>query len=199
MKKVIVILLVLVLSLSFTSCKADKINTANAAELPKSGQSEEASSAPAPVTIPQTPVNDKALELAHQGKVTGLNIAIGATLQETIAQMGEPTALDNYEGASYVSYELVDFILDRVIDDTKAEANVTGVILSGGYELYGVKVGMTPEEIEAVLGTPSSADIDTTSETETFRIDYDCGDYQLSFFANDKGSATVSAYLSKKQ
>jgi hypothetical protein len=196
LKKIIVILLVLVLSFSFVSCKADKTSGNNAAPAVKPAEN---TVTPQPAT-PQAaaPVNE-ALQPAREGKVTGLSIGIGSTLQEAIAQMGEPTALDNFEGTSYVSYELVDLILDKIIDDTKAEASVTGIILSEGYELYGVKVGMTPAQIKEILGTPTNEEMENDSESTTWRMDYDCGDYKLSFYANDKDSATVSAYLSKKQ
>lgn len=193
MKKVIVILLVLALSFSFVSCKAEKASEKNTE--PVSNTTEKVEPAPAPAPAQE---ND-ALKTAREGKVTGLNIGIGSTLQEAIAQMGEPSALDYFEGTSYVSYELVDLILDRIIDDTKTEASITGIILSEGYELYGVKVGMTPEEIKGILGAPTKEELENDPEGSTWRLDYDCGTYLLSFFSADQNSSTLSAYLSIKQ
>lgn len=191
MKKVVVILLVLALSLSFASCKAEK--TIENKTIPAAKTTDSTESAPAAVQ------ENYALKAAREGKVTGLNIGIGSTLQDAVAQLGEPTALDYFEGTSYVSYELVDLILDRIIEDTKAETNITGIILAEGYELYGVKVGMTPSGIKEVLGAPSKEEVETDPEGDMWRLDYDCGGYLLSFFANDKDSPTLSAYLSKKQ
>ncbi|MGB7604654.1 MAG: hypothetical protein WBL93_04170 [Lutisporaceae bacterium] len=192
MKKVIVILLVLALCLSFVSCKAEKVIEDK--NVPASNTTETVENTPAPI-----PQNDDALKLAREGKITGLSIQIGSKLQDAVAQLGEPIGFDNFEGVSYVSYEVIDLMLDKIIEDTKSEANISGIIMSEGYELYGVKVGMSPAQIKVMLGTPTQELLETDAEGDMWKMDYDCGEYLLSFYSADKDTATVSAYLSKKQ
>lgn len=192
MKRIIVILLVLALCLSFVSCKAERVTEDKA--LPASNSNETVENTPTPI-----PTNNDALKLAREGKITGLSINIGSTLQDAIAQLGEPIGFDSFEGTSYVSYEIMDLMLDRIIEDTKSEANISGIIMSEGYELYGVKVGMGTAQIKATLGTPTQELLETSSDGDMWRMDYDCGEYLLSFYSADKDAATVSAYLSKKQ
>lgn len=192
MKKAIVILLVLVLCLSFAACKGEKVAEDKTEPALKITETEE--------NIPEsTTQKSDALKLAYEGKITDLSINIGSKLQDVIAQYGEPIGLDNFEGTSYISYEVVDIILDRIIEDTKSEANVSGIIVSEGYSLYGVKVGMSPETIKLYLGAPSKEVFETDTEGEMWKMEYDCGEYLLSFYSANKDSATVSAYLSKKQ
>lgn len=211
MRKVLVILLVLTLSLSFVSCNKEKKNENDAAPVQQTEQSggnapvqqsqEEPEKTPdaVPVETPAPAQNVEALELARQGKVTGLNVGIGNKLQDAVSELGEPITLDYYEGTSFVSYEVVDLMLDRIIEDTKSEAYISGIIVAEGYSLYGVKVGMSPEAIKLYLGEPATEGQEADGEGELWKMDYDCGDYTLSFFATGEDSATLSAYLSKKE
>lgn len=192
MKKAVIILLILVLCLNFAACKAEKASEDKTEPVSKITETKDNTSKP---TLPQ----NNALQLAYEGKVTGLSIGIGSKLQDAIAQFGEPVALDNFEGTSYISYEVLDIILDRIVEDTKSEAYISGVIVSEGYELYGVKVGMSPAQIKAELGTPTQELLETDDEGEIWKMEYDCGEYLLSFYSDNKEAATVSAYLSKKQ
>ena len=191
MKKFIIITLVLAITIAGSSCKAKAVSGVNnSTDAPKSVQTE----------TQNKPV-EKTLEglrsLAYEGKIDNLQIGVGDRLKEVIAALGEPNELANFEGSSYISYQDISFMLDKIVESTGDEAHVLGIIVSEGYELYGVKIGMTAAEIKNILGAAEQEYKDGEGDEEMWKLEYNNGDYKLTFFFNDKKSPGTSAYLSK--
>ncbi|MDF2531771.1 MAG: hypothetical protein K0Q65_1352 [Clostridia bacterium] len=191
MKKFMIITLVLAMTITAASCKAKAVSGVDTVpETPKPTQTEVQK-------LPEDKVVGDTMKLAYEGKMDHLQIGVNDRLKEVVEALGEPMELAHFEGASYISYANVSFMLDKIVEDTSDEAKVTGVIVSEGYELYGVKVGMKPEEIKNILGAGEQEYKDGESEEEMWKLEYNCGDYKLTFFFNDNNSPSTSAYLSK--
>ncbi len=137
-----------------------------------------------------------ALQPASQGKMTGLQIAIGSTLKEAVDQLGEPIEVQPFEGTSYLSYDDMNIMLDRIVDSTAENAVVSGISVFNNYKLYGVTVGMGMDEIKQILGVPNQEYSDSVEDGGMWKMEYLCGDFQLTFYAENKNSATTAAYLS---
>lgn len=134
---------------------------------------------------------------ASQGKITGLQIGVDSSLKEALGELGEPVELDHFEGTSYLSYENMNIMLDRIIDNTQEEALVSGISVFNDYELYGVKIGMKADEIKSILGVPNQEYADNVEDGGMWKMEYLCGDFQLTFYAENKNSPTTAAYLSR--
>lgn len=188
MKKLIIITLVLttIISSSCTPQATSKLD--NTPNTPKPAQTP---------NMPEKKVVDGPMALAYEGKIDNLQVGVGAKLQETIETMGEPIELAHFEGSSYISYQNISFMLDKIVETTSENAEVLGIIVSEGYELYGVKVGMTPAEIKNILGAAEQEYKDGEGDEEMWKLEYNCGDYNLTFFFQDKAGQSTSAYLSK--
>lgn len=193
MKKFMILTLVLVVAVTASSCKAE---TALGLDI-KLGAPEPAQTATQ--NKPEEKVIQGKLEPVYEGKIDNLEFSIGDSLEKVIAELGEPLELAYFEGSSYIRYENLSFMLDKVIEKTSDEAAVSGIIISEGSELYGVKVGMTPNEIKNILGAASQEYKDGEGDEEMWKLEYQCGDYSLTFFFNDSSSPSTSAYLNKLQ
>lgn len=188
MRKFIIVVLVLI-SITASSCKAKAVVDVDVIpEPPKPVQTEE-----------QNKPKEDGMELAFEGKIDNLQVGVGDTLSEVISELGEPMELAHFEGSSYVSYKNFSFMLGKVIEKTSDEATISGIVISEGYEIYGVKVGMTPNEIKSILGAADQEYKDGEGDEEMWKLEYACGDYSLTFFFNDNSSPSTSAYLSKLQ
>ena len=197
MRRFIIITLVLIVAITTSSCNVKSVFGVDV----KVGT-------PKPVqTEVQNKPEDKQVEkliegkmdLAYEGKIDNLQSGVGDSLEKVIAELGEPLELAYFEGSSYISYENISFMLNKTIDKISDEAAISGIIISEGYELYGVKVGMTPSEIKSILGAANQEYKDGEDGEEMWKIEYKCGDYSLIFFFNDSTSPSTSAYLSKLQ
>jgi hypothetical protein len=189
MKKVITIIVVLTTIIS-TSCSAKVTN--GETEPIKPAQTENK-----PQSKPEEKLINSPLRLAYEGRIDNLQVAVGNKLGDVIAQLGEPDELAHFEGSTYISYQNTSFMLDRIIDNTSDRADVLGIIVSEDYELYGVRVGMTIDEIKKILGAAEQEYKDGEADEEMWKLEYHCGDYKLTFFFDDKSSPSTSAYLSK--
>jgi hypothetical protein len=193
MKRVMIITLILSISITASSCSAKAAaNLEGAKETPKPVQAVEQ-------IKPEESLKKVGIELAYEGKIDSLEFGIGDKLEKAIAEMGEPVELAYFEGSSYISYENLSFMLDKVIEKTSDEAAISGIIISEGYDLYGVKVGMTPNEIKSILGAANQEFKDGEGDEEMWKLEYQYGDYSLTFFFNDSSAPSTSAYLSKLQ
>lgn len=193
MKRFIIITLILIITITASSCKAEtalgvdiKLGTPTPTQAVEQNKPEER-------------LEEPKLELAYEGKIDNLQFGIGDRLEKVITELGEPVELAYFEGASYISYQDLSFMLDKVIEKTSDEAVISGIIISEGYELYGVKVGMTPNEIKSILGAANQEYKDGEGDEEMWKLEYQCGDYSLTFFFNDSNSPSTSAYLNKVQ
>jgi len=191
MKKILIITLVLALTITASSCKAKAVSGVEPVpETPKPPQTETQK-------LPEEKLVDGPKSLAYEGKIDDLQIGVDDRLKDVVAALGEPVELAHFEGSSYISYQNVSFMLDKIVEGTSDEARVSGIIVSEGYELYGIKVGMTPEEIKNILGAAEQEYKDGEGEEEMWKLEYNCGDYKLTFFFDDNNSPSTSAYLSK--
>jgi uncharacterized protein involved in high-affinity Fe2+ transport len=190
MKKNMIIILILITIMS-SSCNA-KATSGIAAETPKPEKT-----ATQPQVNPEEKLIDGPLKLAYEGKIDNLQVGVGNKLKDVIGQLGEPVELANFEGSSYVTYQNISFMLDKIVESTSDSADIMGIIASEGYELYGVKVGMTPDEIKKILGAAEQEYKDGEDEGDMWKLEYTCGEYKLTFFFIDKSSPSTSAYLSK--
>jgi hypothetical protein len=190
MRRLIFITLILIMILA-SSCKAkDVVGVDNTPETPKPVQTEEQNK-------PVKESKEGRMDLAFEGKINNLQVGVGDRLAKVISELGEPMDLAYFEGSSYVSYENVSFMLDKVIEKTSDEATVFGIVVSEGYEIYGTKVGMTPDEIKSILGAADQEYKDGEGDEVMWKMEYSCGDYNLTFFFDDNKSPSTSAYLSK--
>lgn len=191
MKKLIAITMILTITITAAACES-KATSSDKTEVPKPAQIE---------TQTQNKPDEKQIvgpmKLAYEGKIDNLQIGVGDKLQNVISVLGEPSELNHFEGSSYISYQDVSFMLDRIVETTKDEATILGIVVSEGYELYEVKVGMKSDEIKNVLGAAAQEYQEGEEEGDAWKLEYNCGDYLLTFFFNDKDSPSTSAYLSK--
>jgi hypothetical protein len=193
MKRLMLITIIISISITASSCSAKAAaNQDSTLETPKPVQTVEQMK-------PEESLKKVGIELAYEGKIDNLEFGIGDRLEKVIAEMGEPLELANFEGSSYVRYESLSFMLNKVIEKTSDEAAISGIIISEGNDIYGVKVGMTPNEIKSILGAASQEYKDGEGEEEMWKLEYQCGDYSLTFFFNDSSSPSTSAYLSGQQ
>jgi hypothetical protein len=192
MKKLQITILIAAALILAVSCKeADTL----------SPQKSEPDTKPAITQPDKEPVQAKELEVGplkdvSKGKITGLQIGIGSPLQAVIAELGEPAELEHFEGTSYLSYPHMNIMLDRVADSTKEEALVAGISVFDDYSLCGVKIGMTAQEIQRILGAPDQEYLDSEEEG-IWRLEYIRGAFQLTFYAEGQKAATTAAYLSR--
>lgn len=184
MRKFMIIVLVFITVTAASCNEKTVVEVDNTPETPKQVQAEEK-------------LNEGKMELAYEGKIDKLQAGVGDRLAKVIEELGEPLELANFEGSSYISYQNFTFILDKVIEKTSDEAEIFGIVISEGYEIYGVKVGMTPDEIKNILGAANQEYKDGEGDEEMWKLEYPCGNYSLTFFFNDNSSPSTSAYLSK--
>lgn len=192
MRRIIIISLVLVIAITATSCKAKTvIGVDNKPETPKPVQTEQ--------NKPVEKTNEDPMKLAFEGKIDKLQVGVGDRLANAVLELGEPLELAYFEGSSYISYQNLSFMVDKVIEKISDEATISGIVVSGGYEIYGVKIGMTPDAIKSILGAADQEYKDGEGDEQMWKLEYKCGAYNLTFFFNDSSSPSTSAYLSKQK
>jgi hypothetical protein len=195
MKKIIALTLIAAITIAASSCSTK--TTSGIDKSPEATKPTQTETQPQAQNKPEEKPIEGPKSLAFEGKIDNLKVGVGDELKEVIAALGEPVELAHFEGSSYISYENVNFMLDKIVESTSDEAVVLGIIVSEGYELYGVKVGMNPGEIKNVLGAAEQEYKDGEGDEEMWKLEYNCGEYKLTFFFNDKESPSTSAYLSK--
>ena len=125
----------------------------------------------------------------ENGMLDNSPIKLGFHVSFVTDTYGEPAKKDLHEGAVYYSYpdKHITFFIG-LYDDL-----VTAIVTSEGGELFGVKIGMTCDEIKDILGSP---DIEGYDEMEgDYFMLYESGIHQLYFFSRNENSATLSAML----
>lgn len=151
--------------------------------------------------------NNPLLKLACEGKVDGIDFGIGSYSGEIVEKWGMPDRCDNYMGGAYLAYDDKDvtFLTNTPMYDGKMEyADVVWIVIWGdSREIYNVRIGMTFEEIEEVLGRPSSKETPYENEESElyggkWTITYDTGKYLLEFVADEENGPVDVAYLFKK-
>jgi len=122
-----------------------------------------------------------ALELLHAGKMDGIPFAIGTKSIEIIEEWGEPDQTADFLGGLLLAYEDVFLLTDGVVlDDGLTYGTLVGILYIGQNPVYGIQIGMTREEVEAVLGAPNHTYISENSELYADQqtiVRYRAGDY----------------------
>lgn len=180
--------------MTVASCKATNVTKPD--DIPKEPEKVQ-SQTPAPQS-PDSSIPQEPLQAIAEGKIEGLNVGIGSSLQAVVEELGEPASLEYFEGTSFASYDKINFILDKMIQDTSAAAKVTGISVSEGYQLFGVTVGMKAEEIKSILGAADQEYKDNADEGDMWKLGYISGDYVLTFYFDDRNSPSTAAYITYK-
>ncbi|SCG82765.1 hypothetical protein DW1_1192 [Proteiniborus sp. DW1] len=144
------------------------------------------------------------LELARQGKVDGIEFNINTSTDEVIEKWGLPDVYDYFMGGLYFSYDdrNIIFFTDAVLsNDEIMPGNIKCIgVLEENKELYNVRVGMTFEEIIAILGEPTylnTAEQNEESEllSGNWTIVYDVGEYDIEFVSSTENGPVDIVYL----
>lgn len=136
-------------------------------------------------------------ELLREGRGENIEFGIGTKTETIVNKWGEADMEDYFLGGTFLTYGNITFFTDAV--DYAGKVAVIGI--SDNTNIFGVKVGMTFDEIKEILGAPV---IEATTDTEDelyggdWRLVYESGEYKVSFMAKDKSSATYAAYIEAK-
>ena len=125
---------------------------------------------------------------AAQGKFTDLTIKFDDGRERVVKVMGTPDEITTWQGSELYIYKNVGIYIDP------SEEKVTGLTAGEGYKTYGVKIGMTPEEIKNILGKPDNEG--ENLESGAYVLEYETGDYVVEFalHSDTKVSAGVTLY-----
>lgn len=144
------------------------------------------------------------LESARQGKIDGIDFGIGSSTDKVIEKWGLPDEYDYFLGGLYFRYDD-----KKVLFFTSAEKDneeiIHGEIMCIGVfeenkEIFNVKIGMTFDEIIAVLGEPTYENtLEQNEESEllagTWTIVYDTGKCKIEFVSSTERGPVDSVYL----
>jgi hypothetical protein len=125
---------------------------------------------------------------AAQGKFTDLSITFKDTREKVIKELGEPDEITTWQGSDLYIYNNIGIYIDPT------EEKVTGLTAGEGYRTYGIKIGMTAEEIKNVLGEPDYEG--ENFESGAYVLEYEAGDYvvEVSLDPEGKKSAGITLY-----
>ena len=148
--------------------------------------------------------NNPLLKLAYEGKIDGIDFGIGSYSGDIVKKWGIPDRYDNFMGGLYLAYDDKDvvFSTNTFMDD--GQITYADVIWIGFWgenrEIFNVRIGMTFEEIEEVLGRSSSKETpyenqDSELYCENWTITYDIGCYLLKFITEEVDGPVDVVYL----
>ena len=145
------------------------------------------------------------LDLVGQGRVEGIGVGAGDSTEKVISELGPADELDYYLGGLYLMYHDLDLVFFTSAQGQFGEITEHGEVVvigisSENQDLYGVRLGMTFEQIIEVLGQPTtivSAEENENSELlfDGWSLEYKVGDYTLCFQADSEDSQVYVAYL----
>lgn len=146
------------------------------------------------------------LELAKEGRVNDLDFGIFSSIDEIIEIWGIPDRHDYYMGGYYLSYdeEKIFFNTNGYYEDGEfinGEVFLIG-IYEANREIYGVRIGMTFDEIKAILIESSHIASPTDNmESELYgdnwTLSYNAGSNIVIFVADEENGPTDVVYLIK--
>jgi len=141
------------------------------------------------------------LDLARQGKVDGIEFKINDSTDEVIEKWGIPDVYDYFMGGVFFNYEdkNVLFLTDAELNGDEIIAGRIKCIgiFEENKEIYNVRIGMTFEEVIAILGEPTY--MNTLEQNEgsellagSWSMVYDVGEYDIEFVSSiEKGPVDV--------
>ncbi len=188
-KRILVIGMVLVMSLTLSSCKlVDKLKKEKETneEITTEATNEKKEASQEKITEPAKEKKG-ALELEN-GKLQVDQDNIEALFKLKYKEIfdvfkGEYTE-DYYNGAKYVSFKESNVALlfneiDFDTDKIKEDAKVVGVMMGGKSTAFGIMQGMYPPEIKSILGNPKSEGEDLSGEGFDWGMDYEINNYWI--------------------
>lgn len=101
------------------------------------------------------------LDLVGQGRVEGIGVGAGDSTEKVISELGPADELDYYLGGLYLMYHDLDLVFFTSAQGQFGEITEHGEVVvigisSENQDLYGVRLGMTFEQIIEVLGQPTT-------------------------------------------
>lgn len=145
------------------------------------------------------------LELAIQGRTDGIEFKINDSTDEIIEKWGFPDLYDYFMGGLYFSFDdqNVLFFTDAELDnnDEIVHGNIKCIgVFKNNKEIFNVRIGMTFEEIIAILGEPTYVNtLEQNEESEllhgNWTIVYDVGDYDIEFVSKTENGPVDTVYL----
>lgn len=147
---------------------------------------------------------EELLKNAYQGKIDGGEFGVGESTEKIMNALGQPEMTDNFLGGMYLKYGDIVYFSNGWLEDAGQGAVNHGevVIISknGNSPSYGIKKGMTLEEVKALLGEPDEVwDLtpEELAESELIVHDrvviYQTGDYQVQL-EFDKGKNSFQGF-----
>lgn len=206
MKKIVALLMVVGVLVSFSACKSKEVSNkgtgdkGTSIEAPKENDQEENNeldnedeanntdeSDNSEVVTEEQPKEDL-LKSAYEGKIDGIEFGIGDIGTDIIGKWGEPDESDYFLGGFYLSYDDIMFLTNGY-DETGEVVSI--LFFDKNAEVFGIKLGMTMKEIEKVLGTPDETTSLKDNEQSELYMDnwttkYKLGNYELTFVHEDK-------------
>lgn len=136
-------------------------------------------------------------ELLKEGRAENIEFGIGTKTETIVSKWGKADMEDYFLGGTFLTYGNITFFTDAL--DYTGKVAVIGI--SENTTVFGIKVGMSFNEIKEILGAPAT-EIASDEEDELYGGDwclvYESGEYKVSFMAKDTSSATYAAYIEVK-
>ncbi len=125
---------------------------------------------------------------AAQGKFTDLAITFEDSRAKVVKELGDPDEITTWQGSDLYIYNNIGIYIDP------SEEKVTGLTAGEGYRTYGIKIGMTADEIKSVLGEPDYEGENLESGANV--LEYEAGEYvvEISLDPEGKKSAGITLY-----
>jgi len=125
---------------------------------------------------------------AAQGKFTDLSITFNDSREKVIRELGDPDEITTWQGSELYIYNNIGIYIDP------SDEKVTGLTAGEGYRTYGIKIGMTGDEIKSILGEPDYEGENLESGASV--LEYEAGDYvvEISLDSEGKKSAGITLY-----
>ncbi len=208
MKKIVVLLMVVGVLVSFSACKGKEVSNNGAGdkgtniEAPKENEQEENNETDNKAedkedntdgsdnseVVTEGQPKEKLLKSAYEGKIDGIEFGIGDKGTDIIGKMGEPDESDYFLGGFYLSYDDIMFLTNGYDETGKV---VSILFFDKNAEVFGIKLGLTTKEIEKVLGTADEVISAKDNEQSELYMDnwttrYKLGSYELTFVHEDK-------------
>lgn len=131
------------------------------------------------------------LSILEEGMVDGIIFRLGTEKKDVISKLGEPDNIGKTDGSEVFRYKDTYYYFD-----INRNLLIGIKILQLGKEVYGVKVGMKPEEIKQVLGKPTNEYYNV--HDEKWELLYKRDKNELYFVSKDKNSSTNYVLVLKK-
>ncbi|MDR7856779.1 DUF4309 domain-containing protein [Tissierella sp.] len=154
--------------------------------------------------IPVTHEKNLLLELAYEGIMDGIDIAVGDSTDMIIEKWGIADESEYFMGGLYFKYDDKKTIFFTGAEIDKGEIIHDKVKCIGVFEenkeVFNVRLGMDFKQIISVLGIPTHENTPKQNEVSellegAWTIIYDTGEYEIVFASNQENGPVDVAYL----